>query len=171
MQKCFRLTLCAVAVLVTVAVASAQDEPKFESPAKMTLQNFPGLPQCLKAAATKRDPTKEAAVIYAKLTAGCKIPMHWHTAAEQLMMVRGAARMEHQGGQPETLSKGSYALLPSKHQHNFACSGPCEFYIVTDGAFDIHYVDASGNEIQPEQALSSTKSAKSAAKSKSKAAK
>ena len=170
MKRFFGVVVCMVALLLAVS-ARAQDEPKFESPAKMTLQNFPGLPQCLKAAATKGDPTKEAAVIYAKLTAGCKVPMHWHTAAEQLMMVSGAARMEHQGGQPEMLSKGSYALLPSKHQHNFACSGPCEFYIVTDGAFDIHYVDASGNEIQPEQALSSTKSAKSATKSKSKAAK
>ena len=170
MKRFSGVVVCMVALLLAVP-ASAQDEPKFESPAKMTLQNFPGLPQCLKAAATKGDPTKEAAVIYAKLTAGCKIPMHWHTAAEQLMMVSGAARMEHQGGQPEMLSKGSYALLPSKHQHNFACSGPCEFYIVTDGAFDIHYMDTSGNEIQPEQALSSTKSAKGATKSKSKAAK
>ena len=156
MKRCFGAMVCMVALLLAVS-ASAQDEPKFQSPAKMTLQNFPGLPQCLKAAATKGDPTREAAVIYAKLTAGCKVPMHWHTAAEQLMMVSGAARMEHQGGQPEMLSKGSYALLPSKHQHNFACSGPCEFYIVTDGAFDIHYMDASGNEIPPEQALSSTK--------------
>src|SRR5436190_11511622 len=170
MKRFFGVVVCMVALLLAVS-ASAQDEPKFESPAKMTLQNFPGLPQCLKAAATKGDPTKEAAVIYAKLTAGCKVPMHWHTAAEQLMLVSGAARMEHQGGQPEMLSKGSYALLPSKHQHNFACSGPCEFYIVTDGAFDIHYVDGSGNEIQPEQALSATNSAKSATKSKTKAAK
>ena len=152
MKRFFGVVVCMVALLLA-ASASAQDEPKFESPAKMTLQNFPGLPQCLKAAATKGDPTKEAAVIYAKLTAGCKVPMHWHTAAEQLMMVSGAARMEHQGGQPEMLSKGSYALLPSKHQHNFGCSGPCEFYIVTDGAFDIHYVDASGEEISPDKAL------------------
>src|SRR5207248_8785947 len=100
MQRFLQLVVCLIALLLAVT-ASAQDEPKFESPAKMTLQNFPGLPQCLKAAATKCDPTKEAAVIYAKLTAGCKIPMHWHTAAEQLMMVSGAVRMEHQGGQPE----------------------------------------------------------------------
>jgi quercetin dioxygenase-like cupin family protein len=157
MNKIFRIMLCFSALLVAVAVASAQDQdqPKFESPAKMSLQNVPGLPNCAKAAPTKGDPTKEAAVLYAKLTAGCKVPMHWHTASEQLVIVSGTARMEHQGGQPETVARGGYVMMPGKHQHSFACAGPCEFYIVTDGAFDIHYVDAQGNEIPADQALKS----------------
>src|SRR5438094_3283932 len=156
MQRFLQFVVCLIALLLAVT-ASAQDQPKFESSAKMTLQNLPGLPDCVKAAATNGDPTKEAAALYAKSVAACKIPTHWHTANEQLMIVSGTARIEHQGGQPEMVQKGGYVFMPSKHQHSFACPGPCEFYVVTDGAFDIHYVDASGNEIPPEQALSSTK--------------
>ena len=65
----------------------------------------------------------------------------------------------HQGGSPETLGKGEFVLMPSKHQHDFTCKTGCEFYIVTDAAFDIHYVDASGNEIPPDQALAKQKPA------------
>ena len=152
---------CAVLFLVVLcaSVALAQDQPKFEPAAKMQLMNVPGLPDCAKIAAANGDPTKGAAVIYAKWPAGCTIPMHWHTAREQLITVAGSGTIEHEGGSKETVTKGGFVLLPAKHKHNFTCKAACEFYIVTDGAFDIHYVDASGNEIPPDQALGAKKPA------------
>lgn len=53
-----------------------------------------------------------------------------------------------------TLMSGAFALMPSRHAHHFKClRGPCAVYVYSDGAFDIHYVDKSGNEIAPADAL------------------
>jgi hypothetical protein len=48
--------------------------------------------------------------------------------------------------------------MPSHHIHQFRCSsGPCDLYISSDAAFDIHYVDAQGKEISPDEALKAVK--------------
>jgi hypothetical protein len=48
---------------------------------------------------------------------------------------------------------GDYLHLPSKHVHQFTCITACKLFLAIDAAFDIHYVDASGNEISPDDAL------------------
>ena len=44
-------------------------------------------------------------------------------------------------------------MMPSKHVHQFTCTSACSAFVNSDGAFDIHYVDANGKEISPEVAL------------------
>jgi len=155
-MKPFCTTLFAV-VILCATVAAAQDQPKFQSAAQIKVASLPGFPECAKAAPVNGDPGKGAAVIFAKFAAGCTVPMHWHSANEQLIAVAGTLKMEHQGGTPETVQKGGFVLMPAKHQHNATCTTACEFYIVTDGPFDIHYVDPSGNEIPPDQAIAAKK--------------
>ena len=53
----------------------------------------------------------------------------------------------------ETLGPGDTIYLPGKHHHQFTCVSSCTFYDVTEGTFDIHYVDKGGNEIKPEEAF------------------
>jgi hypothetical protein len=60
----------------------------------------------------------------------------------------------------EMVSSGMYVHLPAKHPHALKCASACTMYIFTDGAFDIHYVDAAGKEIPVEQALGSHPKAK-----------
>ena len=157
MKKACLLAIVTLGVMVAPVLAQ---EPKFEPASQMKLQNFPGLPDCAKGAVANGDPTKGAGVIYAKWPAGCAVPMHWHTANEQLIAISGTGTVNHQGASaPETVSKGGFVFMPAKHQHSFTCKTACEFYIVTDGAFDIHYVDASGNEVPPEQAFAKQKPA------------
>ena len=43
--------------------------------------------------------------------------------------------------------------LPGKGVHQFTCVLACTFFLTSDGAFDIHYVDSEGKEIPPDQAL------------------
>ncbi len=62
------------------------------------------------------------------------------------------------------VSPGDYVYLPGKHPHQFSCSTACMFFDVTEGAFDIHYIDNGGKEIPPDQALKPA--AKPAAKKK-----
>jgi quercetin dioxygenase-like cupin family protein len=154
-----KMLLIALILLVACAVVAVAQDPKFEPAAKMKMINFPGLPDCAKGAVADGDPGQGAAVIYAKWPAGCAVPTHWHTANERLVIVSGSGVAHHQGGSAEIVAKGEFIFMPAKHQHDFTCKTACEFYIVTDGAFDIHYVDASGNEIPPEQALAKQKPA------------
>jgi hypothetical protein len=65
-------------------------------------------------------------------------------------------------GKPVVLRPGGYAFAPSHHVHQFTCVSPCLAYVFSDAVFDIHYVDAGGNEIPPDQALHATAKPKAA---------
>jgi len=108
------------------------------------------------------DPSKRGSVIFGKGTAGCRVPWHWHTPTEQLMMVMGRAKVEMKDGSPVTLRSGDYVSLPTKHVHQFTCQIACRLFIASDVAFDIHYVDARCNEIPQEQTLKGKASVKNA---------
>ena len=53
------------------------------------------------------------------------------------------------------MHSGDYVNLPGKYVHQFTCVAACTFFIVPSAAFDIHYVDKSGKEISPDEALKS----------------
>jgi quercetin dioxygenase-like cupin family protein len=73
------------------------------------------------------------------------------------MMVKGTARLDMKSGKPITLQPGGYAMLPSKHVHQFLCTNSCLFYVHSESTFDTHYVDGQGKEVPPEEALKSVK--------------
>ncbi len=155
-----RLAACILilAVLVTGPAAQstwAEDKMAPAASSASKFVNFPGLPTCMKGSAQNGDPSKGASVILAKASAGCTIPWHWHTSNEQLMFVSGQAKVAMKDGSPVTLHSGSYLSLPAKNAHQFTCVAACTLFIAPDGAFDIHYVDADGKEISPDDALKS----------------
>lgn len=121
--------------------------------AEMKFVQVPGLPTCAPGSVQSGDPTKGPFIIFAKVAAGCFIPWHWHTPNENLMMVSGVARLDMKDGKPFTLRPGGFALMPSRHVHQFRCERTCELYIYSDAAFDIHYVDEKGKELSPAEAL------------------
>jgi quercetin dioxygenase-like cupin family protein len=116
-----------------------------------------GLPSCITMAVESGDPSKGASVIVFKGTAGCSIPWHWHTPTEHVMIVSGSAKVEMKGGSSAILSPGGYAMMPSKHVHQFTCTSACSAFVNSDGAFDIHYLDTNGKEISPDAALAKNK--------------
>ena len=147
--------------LLTISVtAQDTDKSNYVAAATTKFANFPGIPECFTGAAQQGDPSKGDAVLLLKGKTGCMIPWHWHTALERLMMVSGRAKVEMKDGSPVTLHPGDFVNLASKHPHQFTCQLSCTLFDVSTGApFDIHYVDASGNEIPPEQALKKKASA------------
>ncbi len=154
------LALASVVLLAVSTVQSIHAQEPMAQHASAAVKFVPiaGLPPCLIGAVKRGDPSKEAFVVLAKVTAGCKIPWHWHTATEELMIVTGRAKLEMREAEmkeasPATLGPGDYIHLPSKHVHRFTCLSACKFFIVSDGAFDIHYVDAAGKEIPQDEAL------------------
>jgi len=135
--------------------ASGQEKAGVTAAATSKFGPLPGLPACMTLSVQRGDPTKGPAVILIKTTPGCKVPWHWHTASEALMMVSGKAKIEMKDATPASspVAPGDYVFLPGKHPHQFTCISGCTFFDVTDGAFDIHYIDKDGKEIPPEQAL------------------
>ncbi len=118
---------------------------------------IPGMPACMTGAVESGDPAKGASLMVFKATANCKIPWHWHTPTEQVMIVRGSAKVEMKGGAATALGPGGFALMPSKHVHQFTCVTACVGFVHSDQAFDMHYVDAAGMEIPPDKALATGK--------------
>ena len=146
-----------VAVLACVSVVSADDMGILRKMSENKFEALPGLPTCTTAAVQSGDPSKGPSIISAKGTAGCLIPWHWHTPTEHVMIVSGSAKAEMRGGSSATLGPGGYAMMPSKHVHQFTCTSACTAFVSSDAAFDIHYVDADGKEIPPDTALAKKK--------------
>jgi quercetin dioxygenase-like cupin family protein len=141
---------------VTAARADDVGKPMYTASATAKFMNFPGLPTCMRASVLSGDPSKGAFLLLVKTTTGCVVPWHWHSVTENLMFVSGqgkGAMKAPDGGAPVALRAGDYISLPGKGIHQFTCVMSCTFFLSADGAFDIHYVDASGAEIPPDQAL------------------
>ena len=154
LNKWFGILLFALLSNCLAIVALAQvDQPMVRTAAKAKFGGLPVLPKCATFAVEKGDPMTGASILLIKATSGCVIPWHWHTASEQLMFVSGTGKIEMQGAHPHTLNKGDFALLPAKHHHQFTCTSSCLLFNAVDGAFDIHYIDKSGNEITLDDAL------------------
>jgi mannose-6-phosphate isomerase-like protein (cupin superfamily) len=153
-----RRSTCALALVSTLAlpVGSQGQEPAAmttRNTAEMEFATFPGMPTCATGSVQKGDPAQGATFIAAKAQTGCVFPWHWHTPNEHLMIVSGTAQLEMKGGKTVVLEAGGFAVMPSKHLHQFTCKKTCTLFVYSDAAFDMHYVDAQGNEISPEVAL------------------
>src|SRR5947208_13544817 len=144
----------AIALLACISMAHADDVGVLKKMSQNTFAPMPGLPSCATAAVESGDPSKGPSIILGKGSAGCLIPWHWHTPTEHVMIVSGSAKVEMKdGGKTEVLGPGGYAMMPSKHVHQFTCTSACTFFVSSDAAFDIHYMDSNGTEIPPEAAL------------------
>jgi quercetin dioxygenase-like cupin family protein len=141
--------LCCSATLL-----AQDDQMVFAAAATSKLANMPGLPTCATAAVQNGDPSKGPAILLVKASAGCTVPWHWHSANENLMVVSGRAKAEMKDGKAVDLKSGDYVKMPGKSVHQFTAVSALMMFVAPDGPFDIHYVDAAGNEIPPDQALS-----------------
>ena len=147
----------AAVITACLFIAHAQDMGVLRKLSENKLAPMAGLPSCIAMAVESGDPSKEPSVIVFKGTARCLIPWHWHTPTEHVMIVSGSAKVEMKGGSSATLGPGGYVMMPSKHVHQFTCTSACTAFVNSAGAFDIHYVDASGKEVAPDAALAKKK--------------
>ena len=134
------------------ARAAEPDEVTFDAEVAR-FAPVPGMPRCATVAPVRGDPRTGPAVVIVKLAAGCRVPWHWHTANEELLVASGTGVLEMKEGKPLPFHPGAYASMASHHVHQVRCSKTCAFFSIADGAFDIHYVDRAGNEIPEDEAL------------------
>jgi len=163
MQNQTRFSLLAVSLALCLAqLAHAQQPTGHEEPegrsmarnmAELKFGHIPGMPTCLSGAVESGDPMTGPGFILAKLTTGCTIPWHWHTAGEYVLVVTGKGKIDMVDAKSKMLTAAGFVRLPPHHIHQFACKSKCTLLIHTTAAFDIHYTDKDGNEIPAEAAL------------------
>ena len=127
------------------ALGINEDELKFST--------FQGLPSCITGAVLRGDMNKGPFTVLEKITPDCRIPWHWHTASEQIVIVKGAMEMLHKDSAPMHLLPGGSYFNPGRHVHSGGCPKGCTIFVAVDGAIDVHWVDKSGKEISLDQAL------------------
>jgi quercetin dioxygenase-like cupin family protein len=86
------------------------------------------------------DPAKPNADIFFRVPGKAKIPSHWHTSAERMMLVEGEMQVTYAGQAPTTLKPGTYAYGPAKLEHDATCTSasPCVLFIAFEGPVDAH---------------------------------
>ncbi len=68
------------------------------------------------------DPAKNNFDVFLKTPAKSKLPLHWHTSAERMVLVAGELHVTYEGQQSVVLKPGTYAYGPAKRPHQAACT-------------------------------------------------
>jgi len=97
--------------------------------------------KCLGAALETGDPAKGPSTYILKAPPGCLVRWHFHTAQEQVTVVRGDVLMEMIGHGPTHLGAGGFAVMESRMPHQFSCAGKneCLMVVAFDKAYDIFW--------------------------------
>src|SRR5215468_4337369 len=156
------IVLGAMAAVGEPAPTRAKDTAEIVNvnPQTLKFEAIPDMPSCASAAILRGNPRSGPAWVLLKLASGCRVPWHWHTPNEDLVVISGRGTVAMKDGPPLQFVPGAYASLPSHHLHQASCTRACLLFNSADGAFDIHYVDASGEEISAKQALQQPPKAK-----------
>ncbi len=95
------ITIFRSIALVGSVTARAQNanEPVVNMHSTLKFGALPNLPACLTGASERGNPMTEESVLLLHFKAGCRVPWHWHTAEETLLVVSGTAsrRNERRG--------------------------------------------------------------------------
>jgi mannose-6-phosphate isomerase-like protein (cupin superfamily) len=154
--------MCALLIMLGIVAAVGESVPIHAddteqmitlNPETLKFTPIPDMPGCASAAILRGNPRRGPAWVLLKLASGCRVPWHWHTANETLLVISGRGTVAMKDGPPLQFAPGAYASLPSHHMHRASCSRACLLFNTADAAFDIHYVDASGEKISPDEAL------------------
>jgi hypothetical protein len=152
--------IAALLIMLVTAAAVGKSVPIHAEEQMITLDPqalkfiaIPNMPACATAAILRGNPRWGPAWVLLRLAAGCKVPWHWHTANETLLVISGRGSVTAKDGRPLQFTPGAFASLPNHHAHHASCTRTCLLFNTADAAFDIHYVGANGEEISAEEAL------------------
>ena len=164
------LVLGAVSIIGTAHLAAqgTEEKPIVATAATAKFGAIPNAPECFTVAVERGDPTKGPSVILARFAPGCVAPFHWHTPSETAMVVSGSLQVQMKGDTAFAAHHGDFVYFPPRHVHRATCLGsaPCLVFLTSDAAFDIHWVDAAGQEIPLETAMKGVRPAKTSQRAK-----
>jgi hypothetical protein len=96
------------------------------------------LPEGCALAVLHGDPANDNADVFLKLPPDSRIPSHWHTSPERMVLVSGELHVTYDGHDPAVLRPGSYAYGPGKLPHSGRCAqgDPCVLFIAFESPVD-----------------------------------
>lgn len=102
------------------------------------------LPKGCAIAVLHGDPAKDNVDVFFKVPGKSKIPMHWHTSAERMILVAGKLHVTYEGQKTAVMTPGTYAYGPAKRPHSAHCesSTPCILFIAFESPLDAVPVEA-----------------------------
>jgi quercetin dioxygenase-like cupin family protein len=101
-----------------------------------------GYPAGAQMALIGADPTTTGTTVYLKTPGGYKMPAHWHTHNQHLVVISGKGTFTI-NGKPSPMVAGTYFSIPSKTPHEFVCDagGPdCVMVQQSLGPADLNWV-------------------------------
>ena len=130
-------------ILFTAVTVSAQ-APKTGFTRTLAQVRFPkdDKPDCLQFAIENGDLKTGPSTAIMKAAPNCVVPAHYHTAEEQLIIVRGEVSTGMEGMTDALLGPGGFAMMASKQVHWFTCTAKeeCLMFVTFDRAYDIVWV-------------------------------
>src|SRR4030095_10153580 len=114
-MRALLILLGAVATVGASVPAHAKDAEEMITlnPRTLKFTPIPDMPGCASAAIVRGDPRSGPAWVLLKLASGCRVPWHWHTANETLVVISGRGTVAMKDGPPLEFAPGAYASLPS----------------------------------------------------------
>jgi quercetin dioxygenase-like cupin family protein len=99
-------------------------------------------PDCLQFVLENGDLKTGPTTAIMKATPNCVVPPHYHTAEEQLIIVKGYVSTGMEGMKDTVLGPGGFAMMPSKAPHWFTCTAKeeCLMFVTFDRAYDIAWL-------------------------------
>ena len=132
------------AVIFVAAVAGFAQGSKTGLVRPLSEVKFPAddEPKCLQFSLENGDLKTGPSTAIMKATPGCVVAPHYHTAEEQLIIVRGEVATGMEGMAETALGPGGFAMMPSKRVHWFTCTAKeeCLMFVTFDRAYDIVWV-------------------------------
>lgn len=139
-----QLTLVLFTAALCAAAAITAQAPKAGVVRPLSAVKFPGddEPPCLQFSLENGDLKTGPSTAIMKATPGCVVEPHYHTAEEQLIIVRGEVSTGMEGMHDTILGPGGFAMMPSKQVHWFSCTAKeeCLMFVTFDRAYDIVWV-------------------------------
>jgi quercetin dioxygenase-like cupin family protein len=136
------LPLACVSLLL-VAALSAQ-APKTGVVRPLADVRFPPGegPDCLQFVLENGDLKTGPTTAIMRAAPKCVVPPHYHTAEEQLIIVRGNVSTGMEGMADTVLGPGGFAMMPSKQPHWFTCTAQeeCLMFVTFDRTYDIVWI-------------------------------
>src|SRR5574342_696635 len=111
MRALLVIVLGAVVALSVPAHAENTDKMVALDPQTLEFTTVPNMPACATAAIVRGNPRSGPAWVLLKLASGCRVPWHWHTANESLVVISGRGTLAMKDGPPLRFAPGAYASL------------------------------------------------------------
>lgn len=128
-------------VVITLSAQALKSESRAGIVRQLSEVRFPAGegPDCLQFFLENGEMKTGPSTAIMKAKMNCVVPPHYHTAEEQLIIVKGNVSTGMEGMQDTVLGPGGFAMMPSKVPHWFTCTGKeeCLMFVTFDRAYDI----------------------------------